>query len=136
MKQQVKKAVLAYSGGLGTSIIIPWLKENYGCEVIAVVADVGQDEHGKAGDRRQAIDVLDDQRQITVLRGEWIDSIRVRGTGCMLSSAIAALLAQRMPLEESARAAKQFVAHAIRYAPKLGPDPVTLELTEMTKLEN
>ncbi|NLG53988.1 MAG: argininosuccinate synthase [Clostridiales bacterium] len=38
----VKKAVLAYSGGLDTSIIIPWLKENYGCEVIAVAADVGQ----------------------------------------------------------------------------------------------
>lgn len=40
--KQVKKAVLAYSGGLDTSIIIPWLKENYGCEVIAVAADVGQ----------------------------------------------------------------------------------------------
>jgi argininosuccinate synthase len=38
----IKKAVLAYSGGLDTSIIIPWLKENYGCEVIAVAADVGQ----------------------------------------------------------------------------------------------
>ncbi|GHV33462.1 argininosuccinate synthase [Clostridia bacterium] len=40
----IKKAVLAYSGGLDTSIIIPWLKENYGCEVIAVAADVGQGE--------------------------------------------------------------------------------------------
>jgi argininosuccinate synthase len=38
----MKKAVLAYSGGLDTSIIIPWLKENYGCEVIAVAGDVGQ----------------------------------------------------------------------------------------------
>lgn len=37
-----KKAVLAYSGGLDTSIIIPWLREHYGCEVIAVAADVGQ----------------------------------------------------------------------------------------------
>ena len=41
-KEQIKKAVLAYSGGLDTSVIIPWLKENYGCEVIAVCADVGQ----------------------------------------------------------------------------------------------
>jgi len=40
--KQYKKVVLAYSGGLDTSIIIPWLKENYGCEVIAVSADVGQ----------------------------------------------------------------------------------------------
>jgi len=43
MKNNIKKIVLAYSGGLDTSIIIPWLKENYeGCEVIAVAADVGQ----------------------------------------------------------------------------------------------
>ena len=39
-----EKVVLAYSGGLDTSIIIPWLKENYDCEVIAVAADVGQGE--------------------------------------------------------------------------------------------
>ena len=43
MENQIKKVVLAYSGGLDTSIIIPWLKENYNnCEVIAVSADVGQ----------------------------------------------------------------------------------------------
>ena len=42
-KEEIKKVVLAYSGGLDTSIIIPWLKENYNnCEVIAVSADVGQ----------------------------------------------------------------------------------------------
>ncbi|MGL5823110.1 MAG: argininosuccinate synthase [Sarcina sp.] len=40
--KEIKKVVLAYSGGLDTSIIIPWLKENYGCEVIAVAGDVGQ----------------------------------------------------------------------------------------------
>jgi len=39
---EVKKVVLAYSGGLDTSVIIPWLKENYDCEVIAMCADVGQ----------------------------------------------------------------------------------------------
>ena len=39
-----EKVVLAYSGGLDTSIIIPWLKENYDCEVIAMAADVGQGE--------------------------------------------------------------------------------------------
>ena len=45
MEKQVKKVVLAYSGGLDTSVIIPWLKEHYnGCEVIAVCADVGQGE--------------------------------------------------------------------------------------------
>lgn len=40
----VKKVVLAYSGGLDTSIIIPWLIENYHCEVVAMAADVGQEE--------------------------------------------------------------------------------------------
>ena len=43
MSKEIKKIVLAYSGGLDTSIIIPWLKENYpGCEVIAVSGNVGQ----------------------------------------------------------------------------------------------
>jgi argininosuccinate synthase len=41
-KPQVKKVVLAYSGGLDTSVIVPWLKENYGCEVVCFCADVGQ----------------------------------------------------------------------------------------------
>ena len=42
-KENIKKVVLAYSGGLDTSIIIPWLKENYNnCEVIAVSGNVGQ----------------------------------------------------------------------------------------------
>lgn len=40
----VNKVVLAYSGGLDTSVIVPWLKENYGCEVICFCADVGQGE--------------------------------------------------------------------------------------------
>ena len=43
MKKQIKKVVLAYSGGLDTSVIIPWLKEHYdNCEVIAMSGDVGQ----------------------------------------------------------------------------------------------
>jgi argininosuccinate synthase len=40
----IKKVALAYSGGLDTSIIITWLKENYGCDVVAVAVDVGQAE--------------------------------------------------------------------------------------------
>ena len=42
MKKQYKKIVLAYSGGLDTSVLIPWLKENYGAEIIAVSGNVGQ----------------------------------------------------------------------------------------------
>ena len=40
----MEKVVLLYSGGLDTSIMIPWLKENYNCEVIAMCADLGQQE--------------------------------------------------------------------------------------------
>ena len=44
MKGEVKKVVLAYSGGLDTSVILKWLKNEYGCEVICFTADVGQAE--------------------------------------------------------------------------------------------
>ncbi|MCK5512311.1 MAG: argininosuccinate synthase, partial [Thermodesulfovibrionia bacterium] len=45
---RVKRAVLAYSGGLDTSVAIPWLKDTYGCDVIAFCADLGQGEDLKA----------------------------------------------------------------------------------------
>ncbi|CZF84539.1 Argininosuccinate synthase [Grimontia indica] len=51
----IKKVVLAYSGGLDTSAIIPWLKENYDCEVVAFVADVGQGEEELVGIEEKAI---------------------------------------------------------------------------------
>ncbi len=44
IRPTVKKVVLAYSGGLDTSVIVPWLRENYGCEVVCFTADVGQAE--------------------------------------------------------------------------------------------
>jgi len=50
-----KKVVLAYSGGLDTSIIIPWLRENYDCEVIAMIGDVGQQEDLEAAKREGTI---------------------------------------------------------------------------------
>jgi argininosuccinate synthase len=43
-KKNVKKVVLAYSGGLDTSVIVPWLVENYGCEVVCFCANLGQEE--------------------------------------------------------------------------------------------
>src|SRR5712692_5047134 len=64
----------------------------------------------KTGPVRQAIDVLDDEGRVTVFHAEWIDSPPVRGTGCMLSSAIAACLAKGLALEEAAGRAKEFVA--------------------------
>ncbi|HEX5706899.1 MAG TPA: argininosuccinate synthase [Pyrinomonadaceae bacterium] len=43
-KREIKKVVLAYSGGLDTSVMLHWLRENYGCEVVCYCADVGQGE--------------------------------------------------------------------------------------------
>ncbi|HEY3591640.1 MAG TPA: argininosuccinate synthase [Buttiauxella sp.] len=52
----IKKIVLAYSGGLDTSAIIPWLKENYGgCEVVACVVDIGQDREDLKGVEQKAL---------------------------------------------------------------------------------
>lgn len=55
MSKSFNKVVLAYSGGLDTSAIVPWLKENYNCEVVAFVADVGQGEEELAGVEEKAI---------------------------------------------------------------------------------
>ena len=50
-----KKVVLAYSGGLDTSVIVPWLKENYDCEVVTFTGDLGQGEEELAGLEKKAI---------------------------------------------------------------------------------
>src|SRR6266581_367790 len=66
-----KKVVLAYSGGLDTSIIIPWLKENYGCEVIAMIGDVGQQEDLEAA-RKKALSTGASTAYVEDLREEFI----------------------------------------------------------------
>lgn len=76
-------------------------------------SEIGSQE----SEERQAIDILDDEGNVTIFRGEWINMPPVRGTGCMMSSAIASNLARGNSLPESMRVAKLFVADAIRYAP-------------------
>ena len=72
-KKDIKKVVLAYSGGLDTSIIIPWLKENYNnCEVIAVSADVGQ-ESELDGLEEKAIKTGASKLYIEDLTDEFVD---------------------------------------------------------------
>jgi argininosuccinate synthase len=66
-----KKVVLAYSGGLDTSIIIPWLRENYGCEVIAMIGDVGQQEDLEAA-RKKALATGASSAYIEDLREEFV----------------------------------------------------------------
>ncbi len=71
-EQKFKKVVLAYSGGLDTSIIIPWLKENYGCEVIAVAGNVGQDKE-LSGLKERAIKTGASKIYIEDLTDEFVD---------------------------------------------------------------
>ena len=69
--QKPKKVVLAYSGGLDTSIIIPWLRDNYGCEVIAMIGDVGQQEDLEAA-RKKALATGASSAHVEDLREEFI----------------------------------------------------------------
>jgi hydroxymethylpyrimidine kinase/phosphomethylpyrimidine kinase len=83
----------------------------------------GQEAGGRRQEAVQAIDVLDDQGQVKVFRGEWIDASEVHGTGCMLSAAIAACLGRGTSLEESVGAAKRFVTDAIIMHSRSSPSP-------------
>lgn len=67
MNKQVKKVVLAYSGGLDTSVILKWLIETYGCEVVAFSADIGQAEE---------LDHLDEKARKTGAVSVYIDDLR------------------------------------------------------------
>ena len=66
-----KKIVLAYSGGLDTSIIIPWLKENYGAEIIAMIGDIGQQEDLEAA-RKKALATGASAAYVEDLREEFV----------------------------------------------------------------
>jgi len=70
---QVKKVVLAYSGGLDTSAIIPWLKETYDdCEIVAFCADVGQGEEELVGLHEKAIASGASECHIVDLKEEFV----------------------------------------------------------------
>ncbi|MBZ9611194.1 argininosuccinate synthase [Rheinheimera maricola] len=71
----IKKVVLAYSGGLDTSAIVPWLKDNYNCEVIAFVANVGQGDEELAGVEQKAINSGASSCYIVDLREELVKEV-------------------------------------------------------------
>ena len=70
-RRSVKKVVLAYSGGLDTSVMIPWLRENYGCEVVTFTADLGQGGDWKAL-KKKAIDTGASKCVVRDLRDEFV----------------------------------------------------------------
>lgn len=71
----IKKVVLAYSGGLDTSAIVPWLKDNYECEVIAFVANVGQGDEELAGVEEKAIKSGASSCYVVDLREELVQEV-------------------------------------------------------------
>jgi len=72
MKGKFKKVVVAYSGGLDTSVIVPWLKENYSCEVVTFTADVGQGADELVGLEEKAIASGASKAHIMDLREEFL----------------------------------------------------------------
>jgi argininosuccinate synthase len=71
-KTTAKKVALAYSGGLDTSIIIPWLKDNYGCRVVAVCGDIGQGGEELDGLREKALKTGADEVYVEDMREEFV----------------------------------------------------------------
>src|SRR5688572_7899080 len=65
---------LAYSGGLDTSIIVPWLRENYGARVVCVAANIGQGDEELAGVRAKAIASGAEECFVEDLRDEFVAS--------------------------------------------------------------
>jgi len=72
MKGKFDKVVLAYSGGLDTSVIVPWLKENYGCEVVTFTADLGQGNEELIGLEEKAIASGASRAYVVDLREEFL----------------------------------------------------------------
>lgn len=68
----VSKVVLAYSGGLDTSVILPWLKENYGCEVVTFTADLGQGTEELDGLEEKAVSCGASKAYVLDLREEFL----------------------------------------------------------------
>ena len=133
MKKNVSKVVLAYSGGLDTSIIIPWLKENYNCEVIAMAADVGQHEE-LDGLEEKALQSGASKLYIEDMREEFVTDFvyptlmagAVYESKYLLGSSFARPLIARRQVEIARRENADAVSHG---ATGKGNDQVRFELT-------
>ena len=68
---KIKKAVMAYSGGLDTSVAVKWMKDTYGCEVIAYCADLGQEED-LAGIKKKALRTGASKAYVLDLKEEFV----------------------------------------------------------------
>ena len=132
-KAKPKKVILAYSGGLDTSVIIPWLMETYDCEVIAMVGDVGQgDDMQAVAEKARATGaakvVIEDQREEFVTGFLWrlVRSGAVYEHKYLLGTSIARPLLARRQVEIALQEGADAVAHGCTGK---GNDQVRFELT-------
>jgi argininosuccinate synthase len=129
-----KKVALAYSGGLDTSIIIPWLKENYHCEVVAVCGDIGQGDDELAGLEEKARKTGASEVYVEDLREEFVTEYLwrlVRAGGIyedkyLLGTSIARPLLAKKQVEVALRTGCDALAHGCTGK---GNDQVRFELT-------
>jgi argininosuccinate synthase len=129
-----KKVALAYSGGLDTSVIIPWLKENYGCEVVAVCGDIGQGEGELKGLKAKALKTGASECHIADMREEFVTEYlwRMVRSGAiyehkyLLGTSIARPLLAKRQVEVALATGCDAVAHGCTGK---GNDQVRFELT-------
>jgi argininosuccinate synthase len=134
-KSKIKKVVLAYSGGLDTSIILKWLQTTYGCEVVTFTADLGQGEElGPARKKAQLLGIKDENIFIEDLREEFVRdyvfpmfraNALYEGT-YLLGTSIARPLIAKKQIEIARKTGADAVCHG---ATGKGNDQVRFELT-------
>ena len=136
MNKKIKKVVLAYSGGLDTSVAIQWIKETYGCEVIAFCADLGQGEDLEAV-RKKALATgaskvyTEDLREIFA-KDYLFPMLRANAVyegGYLLGTSIARPLIAKAQMEVVRREKADAVSHG---ATGKGNDQVRFELTYLS----
>ena len=136
MGKKIDKIVLAYSGGLDTSVILPWLKEKYACEVVAFAADLGQGEGELAGIEQKALASGASKCVVADLRREFAEDycFKMLAAGAvyehvyLLGTSIARPLIAKAQVQCALAEGAQAVAHG---ATGKGNDQVRFELTYM-----
>lgn len=135
MKKEINKIVLAYSGGLDTSVILAWLKETYQCPVVAYAADLGQGDEVK-GIKEKAVKTGADEVIIEDLREEFVKDFvwpalranAVYESGYLLGTS----LARPIIAMKQVKVAKKLGADAVSHgATGKGNDQVRFEMTYM-----
>jgi argininosuccinate synthase len=129
-----KKVALAYSGGLDTSVIIPWLKENYGCQVVAVCGNIGQGDDELVGLEQKALRTGASEVYVEDLREEFVRDYlwRMVRSGAvyehkyLLGTSVARPLLAKKQVEVALRTGCDALAHGCTGK---GNDQVRFELT-------